>query len=155
MKAFAIEQGWDLKFVSRMKATSKLGVGNEERGENLNRHGGGRHPGVHGLSSADHDTTPVRRMYVNAWFQREKSMTAQEAPNEEGAALYQIDKIDVGLYYMGFVLCCQDLWFLDDSEIANQDLWNEVWSTEHPDLVMREHMNVDHKDKAIFNFMHL
>jgi hypothetical protein len=148
--AFAVEGGWDKKFVSRISHVVKLNVGNEERGENTSGHGGRRISGVLGLLSSDHDIEPVKRMWASAWFTREKALIAQAQPNEKGTGIFQHDRIDVGLYYELYTLCCQDLWGLSKQEIASQPLWHLVWTNDHSDLVFRAHLNVDHKDKAVF-----
>jgi hypothetical protein len=159
MQAFAIEQGYNIRFVSRIK--KKVGgaagsIPNSLRAENISGHGGRRIAGVHGQQSIDHDIEPLREMWASAWFKREKAMIAQAQPNEEGRGVFQHDKIEIGMYYELFVICCKDLWDLDDSEIALQPQWREVWRTQHSDLVLRENMNVDTKDKVgITYFTHI
>ena len=112
-------------------------------------HGGKRVKGLTGQCSDEHEAVEsVERMRASAWFAFEKLHRAEEQPNELGIGKFQIDRIEISDYYNEFCLDMADLLLLSDEEIPKIGVWRGVWDTEHPDLVMRVHKNVDHKDKV-------
>jgi hypothetical protein len=141
--AFAIEEGFNDRYVRRLLEKAKTGVSQATGG------GGARIRGVHALSAAQHDSqSSIARMHVSAWFSYKKMTAASIPPNEEGGALYQIDRIEHKEFYKEFRVEMSDLVGVEDDDIASRKVWAEVWKTEHPDLAMRAHMNVDSKDKV-------
>lgn len=115
-----------------------------------NGHGGKRVKGLSGLHSEDHeDYASIHRQRASAWFDHEKLSRAEEQPNEMGGGRYQIDRMEISEYYREFRIDMIDLLFLKEEDIPSETVWQAVWTSEHPDLVMRVHKNVDHKDKVI------
>ena len=112
-------------------------------------HGGARITNMTNRGSVEHDDfESVPRMHASAWFSSEKETRAEEQPNEIGVGVYQIDKMELKDYYHEFRLDMADLLSLREDEIASYNVWKQVWDRDHPDLVMRVHKNVDHKDKV-------
>lgn len=113
-------------------------------------HGGRRLKGKHGDRAFHHDTHSDKYWQASTWFQLEKEIHADQAPNpspgEKG--IYQIDKTFLKDYYSTFVDHMKQERGLADSQIASYGTWKRVWKTEHSDLVQRVEKNVDSKDNV-------
>ena len=118
LKACALEEGFTERFLQRQ--SNEIFESEEGHDRSTRGHGGARIQGLVGADAEAHTFhVSVERMYASAWFDLQKQLTDHQ-PNEEGRGCYQMERIEIGCFYLDFVADMKDMIHLSDDEIASE-----------------------------------